>query len=453
MATAARIDAAGVCELDYRPRRAFLPFHRRSQRFACGVAHRRAGKTVACVNDLIRLAVANPRHGVAPGRYGYVAPYLNQAKETAWNYLKFYSEPLWIKAPNEGELYVELVPYGARIRIYGADNAERLRGGYFDHVVLDEYANMAPSIWPLIIRPMLSDYEGGATFIGTPAGRNSFFEIFEAAATDPHWFRFFLPATVTGIISESELQSARRDMTPAEYAQEYDCSFDAAIRGAYYGAEIADAEREGRICAAPIAAGFPVHTAWDIGLGQNMPVWCFQILGNEIRVVDYIEDYDATVERMSATLNDRGYKGTDYVPPDARAPELSTGRTRVETLVRCGRNPKVVAEHKVDDGINAVRLTFPRLWFDALRCRQGLEGLRQYRADFDEKKKVFLDHPRHDWASHPADAMRYLAMAWRELEGPKERKPPRKIEGLTSMTYDQLHELDEGSRRGRDVRV
>lgn len=429
--------------IPYAPRRAFVPFHGRAERFAIGVAHRRCGKTVAAVNDLIKLATLNPRRGVAPGRYAYVAPFLNQAKDTAWNYLKHFAGPILLKPPNESELYVEVKPSGARIRIYGADNPDRLRGGYLDHALLDEFADMAPTVWTLIIRPMLADYLGGATFIGTPKGRDGFFDLYEKAEADPEWFRFFLPADLTKIVAESELAAARRDMTPEEYAQEFNCSFDAAIKGAYYGSLIADAEREGRVLALPVDPNFPVHSAWDLGKGMNMPVWCFQTIGQEIRVVDFIEDYNATIERMSATLTDRGYHGTDYVPHDARATELSTGRTRVETMVACGRSPKVVAMHKVEDGINAARLTFPRVWFDGDKCKSGLEALRQYRADYDEKKKVFLDAPRHDWASHPADAFRYLAIAWRD-EQPGEIFVPHLVgKSLSDMTYDDLHGTEE----------
>ncbi len=437
--------------IPYAPRRVFVPFHMRTQRYGVGVAHRRCGKTVACVNELIKLAALNTRQGAAPGRYVYVAPFLNQAKDTAWSYLKHFAAPLLLKPPNESELYVELRPFGARVRIYGADNADRLRGGYLDHVILDEYADMAPSIWPLIIRPMLADYKGGATFIGTPKGRNAFFDIYEKAANDPEWFRFFLPASRTGIISASELAAARRDMTPEEFEQEFECSFDAAIKGAYYGREIAEAEREGRIGVVPRAEGYPVHSAWDLGKGQNMPVWCFQIVGQEIRVIDFIEDYSATIERMSQTLTDRGYMGTDFVPHDAKAPELSTGRTRVETLIRCGRNPKVVADHKVMDGINATRLTFPRMWFNLATTGPGIEAVRQYRADYDEKKKTFLDAPRHDWASHPADALRYLSMGWREQINVENKKPQEISKGLGQLTYAELHDLDDTapSREGR----
>ena len=438
--------------IPYAPRRVFLPFHARTERFAIGVAHRRCGKTVACVNDLVVRAMQNERGGAAPGRYAYVAPFLNQAKDTAWTYLKYFAAPLLARPPNESELYVELKPNGSRVRIYGADNADRLRGGYLDHIILDEYADMAPTVWSLIVRPMLSDYAGGATFIGTPKGRNSFFDLYEAAANDPAWFRFMLPADVTKIIAPEELAAARRDMTPEEYEQEYLCSFDAAIRGAYYGREIAEAERAGRIGTVPIVPDYPVNTAWDLGKGQNMPVWCFQEIGPDIRFVDYLEDYSATIQTMCAELTRRGYRGTDWVPHDARVPDISTGKTRLETMVECGRSPRIVRPHKVMDGINAGRLTFAHAFFDADRCRQGIEALRQYRADYDEKKKVFLDAPLHNWASHPADGYRYASVAHREEHKPVEKPAPLPLgKSFSDMTYDDLHGLDDEPTRADRV--
>ena len=159
--------------IPYAPRRVFLPFHNRTQRFAIGVAHRRCGKTVACINDMIRNAVVSDKPHY---RAAYLAPYLKQAKDVAWEYLKRYSQPIWAKPPNESELYVELIG-GKRIKIYGADNPDALRGGYLDDATLDEYADMYPGIFGSIIRPMLADRQGTATFIGTPKGRNAFFDI------------------------------------------------------------------------------------------------------------------------------------------------------------------------------------------------------------------------------------------------------------------------------------
>jgi hypothetical protein len=200
--------------IPYAPRRAFLDYHNRTQRFSIGVAHRRCGKTVACINDLIKQALTldKPR-----GRFAYVAPYYNQAKDVAWAYLKQYAQPVMDGPPNESELRVSLLG-GHQIRLYGADNPDRLRGIYLDGVVLDENADMHPSLWGEVIRPLLADRMGTATFIGTPKGRNAFFEMFDRAKRDPDWHTFFLPASETGILPDSELRAAAREMTPEQYA-------------------------------------------------------------------------------------------------------------------------------------------------------------------------------------------------------------------------------------------
>lgn len=384
------------------------------------------GKTVAILNDIVRRAIMSDKENY---RAAYVAPYLKQAKDIAWEYLKRYSRPLLARDPHESELYVELLN-GARIKIYGADNAEALRGGYLDDVALDENGDMSPLVWPSIIRPMLADRRGTATFIGTPKGRNGFWEIYEAAKRDPEWFTFFLPADETGILPADELAAARQSMTPEQYAQEFLCSFDAAITGAYYGKELADADRAGRITDVPYDPSLPVHTAWDLGIGDSTAIWFFQVSGAEIRFIDFYENHGQGLPHYAAVLAAKGYQyGTDWVPHDARVKELGTGRTRVETLLGLNRKPRVVPMHSVMDGINALRLTIGRCWFDEVKCRQGLEALRQYQTEFDEKTRAYRDNPRHDWTSHAADAARYAAMAWREITA--EQRPKDPIKELT----------------------
>lgn len=429
-------------QLAYAPRRIFLPYHLRTQRWAAIVAHRRCGKTVACIVDLITRAASTPKQD---GRYAYIAPFFNQAKDVAWLYLKRYSEPIWTASPNESDLWVQ-VRGGARVRLYGADNPDRLRGPYLDGVVLDEYADMDPRVWGEVIRPMLTDRKGGATFIGTPKGHNAFWEQYGKAEAEPaEWFSACFRASQTGILDQEELDSARRDMTPEQYEQEFECSFEAAILGAYFGKEMAGAERAGRITAVERLPDVPVQTAWDLGVGQHMAIWCFQVTPTEIRVIDYLSAYGWAMDRYCMELNGRSYTGTDWVPHDAKTPSMETGRTRVESLIEYGRKPRLVPDHKVDDGIQGARLTFPRVWFDAAKCKDGLEALRQYRADYDDKLKVFRKQPRHDWASHPADAFRYLCMAWREVKPPPpepEKKPPSRITDVTVNQLWKMHEED-----------
>jgi phage terminase large subunit len=402
-------------------RAAFEPLVFPRSRFTIAVAHRRAGKTVAAVQRLIISALSCPR---PHARCAYIAPTYRQAKDIAWEYLKRFAGPL-ASDVNESELRVTL-HNGARVRLYGAENADAMRGIYNDDAVLDEYADMAPSVWPLIVRPTLSDRGGKALFIGTPKGRNNFFELFDAAASVPDWSRLLLRADETGLLPPGELDAARRDMTPEAYAQEYLCSFEAAILGAYFGREIAEAERNGRIGEVPPDPALPVHTAWDLGIGDATAIWFFQTVGPDVHVIDHYEAHGHGLPHYAQVLAGKGYAyGTHYVPHDARARDLGTGRTRIETMQQLtGRWPHVLKAGEVMDGINAARLTLPRCRFDAVRCRDGLEALRQYRADFDEKARAFKDRPRHDWTSHSADAFRYLAMAWREMKpAPKPVEP------------------------------
>jgi phage terminase large subunit len=410
--------------IPYSPRRQFLPLHLRSTRWACVVAHRRAGKTVACVNELIKGALTCPHKDP---RFAYIAPYFVQAKDVAWTYLKRFSAAVPGTEANESELRIDF-PNGARIRLYGADNYDRLRGGYLDGVVLDEYADMDPRAWSEVIRPMLADRQGWAIFIGTPKGRNAFFDIFEHAKTDANWTPLMLRASETALVAQAELDDARALMTPEQYEQEFECSFEAAIMGAYYGRDIAQAERDGRITSVPYEPDAKTYTAWDLGMGDSTAIWCWQAVGSEIRVIDYIEDHGKPLGHYVSWLNARGYQyAEDMVPHDAKVRELGTGKSRIETLLELGRKPQVVPDHKREDGINAVRLTLPRVWFDAERCKHGIEALRQYRSDFDEKTRAFKNTPRHDWTSHAADAFRYMAIAYRELK-PKPVEKPKQTE-------------------------
>lgn len=401
--------------IPYEPRSAFLPLHNRRQRWGIMVAHRRAGKTVACVNELNKAAITCT---MEDGRFAYVAPYYNQAKDIAWTYLKRYATPIPGVQVNESELRIDY-PNGARARLYGADNADRLRGGYLDGVILDEYADMHPSAWAEVIRPMLADRKGWALFIGTPKGRNDFFERWDRAQSDQSWFTLMLKASDSGLLNRDELDAARLEMTPEQYAQEFECSFDSAILGAYYGQDMATAEREGRICDLPADKALKVHTAFDLGKDDPTSIWFFQVAPNGLRIVDYYENNGVDLDHYAAELLARGYDyGTHWLPHDAKAEILGMKRTRIEQLraLLPKHEFRIVPDHTRMDGINAARMTLKRSWFDANRCKYGIEALRQYHAEYDEKAKVFKTTPKHDWSSHCADAWRYLAMAWRETK-------------------------------------
>lgn len=397
-------------ELKYRAREQFIPFHTRTERWSCLVAHRRAGKTVACIHDLVDAALRckeeNPR-------FAYITPFYAQAKDVAWTYVKEAVGPLmqYGAEVNESELRVDL-PNGARLRLYGADNYDRLRGIYLDGVVLDEFADMDPRAWSEVIRPALSDRKGWATFIGTPKGENTFFEIWQDAQDDPDWFSLMLKASDTGLIDKEELNAAKRAMTHEQYRQEYECSFQAAIVGAYYGKLMEDAEAAGRIGPIPVEGAVKVHTVWDLGIGDSTAIWFYQAVGKEVRVIDYYEASGVGLDHYFKVLEDKDYLyGNHYLPHDVEVRELGTGRSRKETLNDLGIKVKVVKKLSIEDGINAARKILPRCWFDKDKCSTGIKALRQYRTEFDEKRKVFRLRPLHDWSSHAADAFRYLAVS------------------------------------------
>jgi hypothetical protein len=415
-----------VVTIDYRPRKAFLPFHKRSERWACLVAHRRAGKTVAAINDLIRAAIT--AQGPNP-LYAYIAPFRSQAKSVAWSYLKSFAAPITASS-NEQELTVTLLN-GAAIRLFGADNADAIRGLGFNGVVGDEFGDWKPSVFPLVVRPALSDKQGWMVFMGTPKGKNQFWDVYARAKKSTEWFCMSLPADQSGLLPPTELDAARAQLTEDQFAQEYLCSFDAAIVGAIYGVEMRQAADQGRIRRVDYDPNVPVHTAWDLGYRDDTAIWWYQVVRGEIHVLDFYAVSGATIKELADLVLSKPYRyGKHYLPHDARAKTLASGgKSIIEQMAEFFgiNNLSIVPELSVQDGIQAVRRMLPRCWFDADKCEDGLEALRQYARQYDEDKKAFRETPVHNWCSHPADAFRMLAIAWREEPQPSRPVEPRTL--------------------------
>jgi phage terminase large subunit len=428
----------GTRRLGYIPRSQFLPFHLREQRWSCIVAHRRCGKTVATINELIIRALLTPK---SDGRYAYIAPFRSQAKAVAWDYLKRHTLGITKdKEVREADLQVELLN-GSRIRLYGSDNPHALRGLYLDGCVLDEFADMRPSVWGEVVRPMLADRRGWATFIGTPRGKNSFWAIHDHAQRSPEWFSLVLKAHDTGLIEPAELADARRTMTDDQFEQEFGCSFDAAVQGAFYGREMREVEAQGRIGEVRYETLAPVHTAWDLGYSDDTAIWFWQVVAGEVRLIDYYASNGEGVEHYCRLIQSKPYQyGNHWVPHDAVPKTLAAnGRSIIQQMHALGVKARVAPDLGVQDGIQAVRLMLPRCWFDAAKCSEGIEALKQYRREFDEDRKAFRDKPRHDWCSHASDSFRYLALVWREEHKPE--KPEPKIRTIHDATLDELWDL------------
>tara|TARA_R110000822_G_scaffold263048_4_gene387381 strand:- start:310 stop:1647 length:1338 start_codon:yes stop_codon:yes gene_type:complete len=425
-------------EYPYKAREVFKDFHKRQERWAVLICHRRAGKTVATIADAIRRAILENK---PDGRYAYIAPYYAQAKNIAWDYLLKYAQPAITKA-NQSELWIELVN-GARIRLFGADNPDALRGLYLDGVCLDEYADMKPRLWGEIVRPLLADRKGWATFIGTPKGHNAFYDIYQEANRSPNWYVKTLRADESDLLDPDELADARRSMTPDQYEQEFLCSFEAAILGAYYGQEMRVLTDSNRITEVEYDPMFPVHTAWDLGYSDDTAIWWYQVVHGEIRVLEYHSSNGQPIHYYTGLIQSKDYEyGYHHLPHDARAKTLASGGKSIIEQISTKidiKSLKIVPNLSLQDGIQASRLALMRAWFDH-KCEEGIECLRQYQREYDEDKKVFRDKPRHDWTSHGADAFRMLAVAWKEEEKPaiKDDRIIGITVGETEVTLNEL---------------
>lgn len=359
-------------------------------------------------------------------QYAYISPTYGQSKRVAWQILK----DAVVKIPgvkiNESELRVDIPRENDFVRflLLGADNPDSLRGIYLDGCVLDEFATMDPTTWSTVVRPALSDRKGWAIFISTPKGTNAFHKMYLTAKQEGEsqdWFAALFKASETGIIPESELRAARQTMSQEEYDQEYECSFTAALVGAYFGKEMAAATRENRILTFPLEPGYPVDLGFDLGMDDSTAIWFAQQVGREIRAIDYLEVTNKGIPEIAGLLKAKGYVYRDFfLPHDIGVRELSLdkGKTRLDTLMQFGLTgranhvviPKV---KKKEDSIHAARMLIPKMVFHQDLCAYGIEALRSYERSFDSKEGVFKQKPRHNWASHGADAFQTLAMGFR----------------------------------------
>ncbi len=397
-----------VITIPYKPRDWAKAFHDSTKRWKVLICHRRAGKTVASVNHLIRDALMKSK-----SQYAYIAPSYKMAKRIAWEYIKEFARPIPGMQFNESELRADF-PNGSRVYLLGAESPDSLRGLALWGVIFDEASQQPGNIFSEIIRPALADHEGYAIWIGTPKGKNQLFDLYDKNKdNEDNWYTLWLKASESAILSPTELLDARKTMTPEEYDQEFECSFTAYIKGAYYKDELAQARQDKRIGIVPYDKTVKVETAWDLGIGDSLSIWFFQRVGREKHFIDYYENNGKALDFYIKVLQDKGYVYDKInLPHDARARELGTGKTReevVKAIAPC--KIEIVENHRVDDGINAVRLAFNTYWFDEDKCKNGIAMLEQYQQEWDDSKGMFRNKPLHNFASHCADALRYSEMS------------------------------------------
>lgn len=421
---------------NWRPRvyqRPLWDYLEKGGKRAIGFWHRRAGKDDVLLN---RTAVAAFER---PAAYWTALPEYAQARKAIWTAVDPHTGKRRIDqafpqelraATNEQEMFIRFVN-GSTWQLVGSDRYDSLVGSGVAGVTFSEFALANPSSWGYI-RPMLEENDGWAAFITTPRGNNHAKALYDVAKNDPRWFAEILSVNETGALTKEQQQEALVeyqaiygiDFGLALYKQEYFCDFAGAMVGAFFGAEVSKAEREGRFCDTAIDPAHPVHTAWDLGATHNNPIWCFQVIGKQLRIVDfYLPDSD-NLEDWCAWLDAKGYSGNDYVPHDIMTTEWGSSRTRIETLRGHGRKPRRIPKVSVADGLQAGRVAINSAIFHvgeddrAARVAHGTDGLKNYRRDWDDERKTFRETPVKDWAEHIGSAWRYLGLAWREVEPP-----------------------------------
>lgn len=406
---------------------------------AIGVWHRRAGKDDVLLH---RTAVAAFER---PATYWTALPEYAQARKALWAAVNPHTGKRRIDeafphslrdSTNEQEMFIRF-KNGSTWQLVGSDRYDNLVGAGVAGVTFSEWALANPSAWAYI-RPMLEENGGWAAFITTPRGRNHAHSMYEMARKNPRWFAECLSIHDTGALSPEQIDESLKEYTAiygedlgqAQFAQEYEVSFNAAILGAFYAKEMINVRKEGRILSdLQPDTELPVHRAWDLGVRDDTAIWWFQVRGPEIYILDCYSkpgeaDIEVYAEMIHAKNAEMGWKsGNDFVPHDARQKVFGMKKGRLETMIEFGLKPKVVPNMGKLDGINAVRRTLPRCLFHE-RCEDlGIAALEQYRREWDDERKTFKANEIHDWASHLADAFRYLAISWMEAREAEPEKP------------------------------
>lgn len=403
---------------------------------AVAIWHRRAGKDKVLINLIAKKMLERV------GTYYYFFPTYSQGKKILWSGMdrdgfKFTDHiPKEIrKRTDNQEMIIEIVN-GSVFQVIGTDNIDSIVGTNPIGCVFSEYSLQNPKAWDFI-RPILSENGGWAVFNYTPRGKNHGYDLYEMAQNNPEWYCEKLTVDDTKAISKEAIDSERMaGMDEDLIQQEYYCSFNAAIQGAYYSKQINILEESNRVTTVPYEETIPVHTYWDLGVGDATSIWFVQLINREIRIIDFYEAEGEGFPYYAKVLQEKGYiYGSHNAPHDIAVRELGSGISRLETAEKLGIRFNVVKNIPIDDGINAVRNILSRCWFDQEKTKEGLNCLKNYHKEYDENRKQYKNTPYHDWASHASDSFRYLAV------GLGERETQGSIRVITTPTYNDLNSV------------
>jgi len=405
----------------------------------CWVVHRRGGKDTTMWNYMIKRAY------LEPGTYYYFLPTFAQAKRVIWDgitndgkrMLDYIPKSIVIGNPNNTEMkiWIEGIRGQSLIQLIGADSFDSVMGTNPRGVVFSEWSLMDPMAYEFV-KPILAANGGWCAFIYTPRGKNHGWDLAEIARRNPDtWFFEILTVDDTRVLSKDQIENERKNGMPEDLIQqEFYCNFNRGQEGSYYGRQIDELRKKCQICHVSYEPSVPVRTYFDLGIGDSTAIWFAQFVGKEIHLINYYENSGEGLAHYVRILDDyRRETGCVYdlnvAPHDIQARELSTGMTRLETARRLGLNFRVAPKLSLESGIEAVRMILGRCWFDEKRCEHGLKCLENYRKEYNEKFRVYSDRPKHDYASHGADAFRMLGITESSF---------RSDRGIDDVDYDHM---------------
>jgi phage terminase large subunit len=381
------------------------------------VMPRRSGKDITALNYMIR------KMWEFPGVYYYIFPTYAQAKKVIWDsitnegsrVLDYFPDELII-SKNSQEMKIRMRTKGGKeslFQLVGSDNVDSLVGTNPRGCVFSEYALQDPQAYQYI-SPILVANGGWALLISTPRGRNSMWNLKQIAENSPDWFYMRLTVDDTKHIPPEEIERERREgiMSEDMILQEYYCSFTRGIEGAYYARYMDAARLEQRVGPVAWESAFKVHTAWDLGVRDSTTIIFFQTIGQTVKIIDCYENSKEGIEHYVKVLESKPYiYGRHIAPHDIRVKEWGSGITRIEKARQLGIKFTLADEYSIQDGIEAARSLFGKLWIDEKRCEPLIKSLENYRQEYDSKKRIYKTRPLHDWSSHFADCYRYLAVS------------------------------------------
>jgi hypothetical protein len=373
------------------------------------------------------------------GLYFYILPSYVQAKRIIWDgitiggkkFLDYVPKEI-IKSKNETEMKLTLTN-GSMIQLIGSDNYDGLRGTNPIGCIFSEFAYQHPMAWE-VIKPILTVNKGWALFNTTSNGKNHAYDLWMMALNESEWFTQKLTVDDTGVLTKEDIDKERREgMSEEMIQQEYFSSFDIGILGAYYSKQLQEAREQNRICNVPIEKNVPVQVFCDLGKNDGTTLLFMQIIGKEIRIIDYYEAQNEEIAHYIRVMKDKKFTIERLnLPHDATHKRMESGKTIEEQFKDGGFRTRIIPKSDLLNGIQEARKVFPRCWFDKERCKGLILALEDYHKEYDQEKKVFKDHPLHSWSEAGASSFRYMALGFKEpkLKIRKESKPFNRFKSI-----------------------